>query len=142
MDTPLATRPAYAELARQQQKIYHFHHLSKMIGWDRAAMMPPKGNEARAAAQAELDSHIHHLQTDPRQKGLLDAADAEPLDEVERANLREMRREWHLANAVPAELVEAQTIAAARCEHAWRTQRKANDWKGFLPNLREVIRLA
>jgi carboxypeptidase Taq len=38
--------------------------------------------------------------------------------------------------------VQAQVIAAARCEHAWRTQRKANDWKGFLPNLREVIRLA
>ena len=38
--------------------------------------------------------------------------------------------------------MEAQSLAASRCEHAWRTQRKANDWKGFLANLREVVRLA
>ena len=143
MDTATAaTKPAYAELARRQLQIYRFNHLSSMVWWDRAAMMPPKGNEARAAAQAELDAHIHHLQTDPRQKALLDAAEGESLDDIERANLREIRREWRLANALPAALVEAQTIASARSEHAWRTQRKANDWKGFLPNLREVIRLA
>ncbi|MCK3234579.1 carboxypeptidase M32, partial [Escherichia coli] len=29
-----------------------------------------------------------------------------------------------------------------RCEHAWRTQRPANDWAGFAPNLREVLKLA
>ena len=28
-------------------------------------------------------------------------------------------------------MVEAQSLAASKCEHAWRTQRKANDWKGF-----------
>lgn len=143
MDTPVAsTKPAYAELTRLQLQVYRFSHLASMISWDRASMMPPKGNEARAAAMAELDAHIHRLRIDPRQKALLDAAESESLDEVERANLREIRREWIFANALPAELVEAQTLAGARCEHAWRTQRKANDWKGFLPNLREVVRLA
>jgi len=29
-----------------------------------------------------------------------------------------------------------------RCEHAWREQRQANDWQGFLGNFREVVRLA
>ena len=142
MDTALTKTPAYDELTRQQQKVYRFTHLLSMIWWDRAAMMPPKGNEARAAALAELETHIHRLRTEPRQKELLAAADGESLDDVERANLAEIRREWRLANALPAELVEAQSIAGARCEHAWRTQRKANDWKGFLPNLREVIRLS
>ena len=28
------------------------------------------------------------------------------------------------------------------CEHAWQTQRPANDWAGFLENFREVLRLA
>jgi carboxypeptidase Taq len=113
-----------------------------MGSWDRAAMMPPKGNEARAAAQAELEAHIHRLLTDPGQRELLSAAGQEPLDELERANLREIAREYRLATALPDSLVEAQLLAGARCEHAWRTQRKANDWAGFLPNLREVMRLA
>jgi carboxypeptidase Taq len=142
MDIAINTKPAYAELARQQQKIYRFRHFSSMASWDRAAMMPPKGNEARAAAQAELEAHIHRLRTDPKQKDLLQAAEQEPLDEVERSNLREIRRDYRLATALPESLVEAQLVAAARCEHAWRTQRKNNDWAGFLPNLREVMRLA
>jgi carboxypeptidase Taq len=142
MDTHAPAKPSYAALTRLQLQIYRFRHFASMASWDRAAMMPPKGNEARAAAQAELEAHIHRLLTDPRQPGLMKAAEDEPLDDLERANLREIRREWRLANALPPELVEAQVIAGARCEHAWRAQRKANDWKGFLPNLREVVRLA
>jgi carboxypeptidase Taq len=85
---------------------------------------------------------IHRLRTDPKLEEWLRAAEGEPLDDLERANLREIRRDWREANALPESLVEAKTLAGARCEHAWRTQRKANDWKGFLPNLREVVRLA
>jgi carboxypeptidase Taq len=33
------------------------------------------------------------------------------------------------------------SLAGARCEHAWRSQRPANDWAGFLGNFREVLRL-
>ena len=35
-----------------------------------------------------------------------------------------------------------RTLAASRCEHAWRAQRRANDWAGFLANFREVMRIA
>ncbi len=105
-------------------------------------MMPPKGNEARAAAEAELNALIHRTRTDPRLAEWLRAAEAEPLDDVARANLREIRRDWRDANALPESLVEARTLAGARCEHAWRSQRPANDWRGFLENFREVVRLA
>jgi carboxypeptidase Taq len=33
-------------------------------------------------------------------------------------------------------------MATSRCEHAWRTQRPANDWKGFLENWKPVVALA
>ena len=33
-------------------------------------------------------------------------------------------------------------LATARCEQAWRGQRPANDWAGFLPNFREVVAVA
>jgi carboxypeptidase Taq len=72
----------------------------------------------------------------------LRTAEKEPLDAVERANLREMRRDWRDANALPESLIEAKTLAGAKCEHAWRSQRPANDWRGFLENFREVVRLA
>lgn len=134
--------PAYAELCALHARLYRFKHLSAIVGWDRSAMMPPKGNAARAAAEAELSAHIHRLSTDPRLADWIARAEDEDLDPVERANLREIRRDWQDANALPEALVEARSLATSRCEHAWRSQRQANDWSGFLPNFQEVVRLA
>ena len=136
------TTAAYDELTRTWGRLHRLGHLSSIAGWDRSAMMPPKGNQARADALAEMDALLHGLRTEPRLAELLSQADAEALDEARRANLRELRRDWASSNALPASLVEAKSLAASRCEHAWRTQRPANDWSGFLPNLREVLRLA
>jgi carboxypeptidase Taq len=72
---------------------------------------------------------------------LLASADGEALDDFARANLVEIRRDWRASNALPQALVEAQSLASARCEHAWRSQRPANDWAGFLENFREVLRI-
>src|SRR3954471_20312492 len=137
-----APKPNYTELCRIYSRLYRYNHLGAIVGWDRNAMMPPKGNAARAAAEAELHALIHRTRTEPRLAELLQAAEEEPLTDLERANLREMRRDWRDANALPESLVEAKTLAGAKCEHAWRTQRPANDWRGFLANCREVVRLS
>lgn len=134
--------PAYSELTQRHARQYRLEHLGALCGWDRAACMPPKGNDARASALAELESVLHGLRTDAALKGLLDAAEQEPLTDFERANLREMWRDWRASNALPARLVEARAQAGARCEHAWRTQRPANDWTGFLENFRPVLKIA
>jgi len=133
--------PAYDELTGIWHRLYRFQHLQSIAGWDQAAMMPPKGNDARANAMAEMEGLLHQMRTDPKLPDLLQRAAAEPLDDVARANLVEIRREWLASNALPQALVEAKSLAEARCEHAWRTQRPANDWPGFLANFREVLRL-
>lgn len=133
---------AYQSLVASFTRLYRYEHLSAMVSWDQATMMPPKGNDARAAAQAELDVLMHATLTDPALAAQLQRAEQEDLSLQERASLREMRREWQRANLLPATLVEAQALAGARCEHAWRSQRTANDWTGFLQNFREVVALS
>jgi carboxypeptidase Taq len=133
---------AYAELCRAYLRLHRYSHLAAIVGWDRNAMMPPGGIVARASAEAELNMLIHRGRTDARLAGWLRAAEDEPLDDIQRANLREMRRDWRDANALPESLIEAKTLAGAKCEHAWRSQRPAQDWRGFLENFREVVRLA
>ncbi|MCV2356691.1 carboxypeptidase M32 [Paucibacter sp. B2R-40] len=134
--------PAYLELHQRHQRLHRLAHLQAIAQWDQSANMPTKGNEARSLALAEMGGMLHQLSTEPQLKGLLDAAAAEPLSEDQRANLREMRRAWMAANALPQSLVEAKSLANSRCEHAWRTQRPANDWAGYLPLLRECVKLA
>jgi carboxypeptidase Taq len=137
-----APTPHYTELCNTWLRLYRYGHAASILGWDRNAMMPPKGNEARAAAEAELQTLIHRTRTDPKLTEALRAAEDEPLNDVAHANLREMRRDWRSANALPESLVQAKSLAGAKCEHAWRSQRAANDWRGFLENFREVVRLS
>ena len=133
---------AYTQLDQTFTRLYRLRHLGAMAGWDQAAMMPPKGNGARAAALAELQGLIHQTLTDGALRDWLDAARDQAADAREAASVREMRREWEHANLLPAALVQARSLAGSHCEHAWRSQRQANDWNGFLVNLREVVALS
>lgn len=134
--------PQYDALTRRFTRIHRFGHLQHIAHWDQQANMPPGGNEARAEALAEMAALLHRLHTEPALGTELDGAEAEPLDDAQRANLREIRRQWDAATALPEALVERRSLATSRCEHAWRSQRPANDWAGFLPNLREVLAIS
>ncbi len=103
-------------------------------------MMPPGGSKARGEALAELSVLEHQLLTDPKVATCIAAAQQEDLNDVEQANLREMSRLHHQASLLPESLVEAKSLAGSRCEHAWRSQRPANDWEGFSENLKEVVK--
>ena len=140
--TTAANTPAYNGLAQSFQRQYRLGHLQSIAYWDQAANMPPKGNEARSAAQSEMAALLHRMRTDPALRDGLARAEQEPLSDLQRANLREMRRQWRAANALPEALVQRSQQVSSRSEHAWRTQRPANDWAGFLPNFREVLAVA
>ena len=131
----------YLKLESHFRRLHRLRHLGAICHWDRAAMMPVGSNEARSEALAELALIRHRRLTDPRVEDWLQRAASEPLDGPQRANLREMRRQWQQASVLPPALVEAKTLAAARCEHGWREQRRRNDWPGFAANLAEVVRL-
>ena len=83
------TAAAYDELTRHWTRLHRFGHLQSIAGWDRAAMMPTKGNEARSLALAEMDGLLHRLRTEPRLVELLASAERDSLDDFQRANLRE-----------------------------------------------------
>ena len=134
--------PTYDDLATHYTRLHHFQHLASMAWWDQAANMPPKGNEARAAALAELAALMHRMRTDITLAERLARAEQEPLSEHQRANLREIRRDWHSANALPTELVQRRQMATSRCEHAWRSLRPTNDWAGFVEHWRPVLAIA
>lgn len=133
---------AYQELSRTFQRLARFGHLGAIAGVDMQTTMPPGGSQARGEAMAELSVFMHELLTDKRLGGLFDAAKQESLNDVEQANLGEMQRAWRQATLLPASLVEAKSLAGSRCEHAWRSQRPANDWQGFSANLKEVVKLS
>lgn len=133
---------AFKQLVAHSQKISHFNHLAAIVGWDQAAVMPAGGNQARSNAMAELSVHLHTLHTQPQLSDWFAQAEQESLTSQETATLRELKRQWQQANILPEKLVQAKSLAGSKCEHAWRTQRGQNDWKGFEKNWAEVVALS
>ncbi|HAS6346895.1 TPA: carboxypeptidase M32 [Vibrio vulnificus] len=133
---------AFQTLLEHSQKVSHFEHLSAIVSWDQAAVMPSGGAEARSNAMAELSVHIHSLMTQPQLGDLFEQASLESLSNEQSAVLREMKRSWQQATLLPESLVQAQSLAGSKCEHAWRTQRGNNDWQGFEKNWADVVKLS
>lgn len=134
---------SYDALAEHHRRLSQLRHVEAIASWDESTMMPVGGGPARAEALSALRGFIHQQATRAELDDLFTAAaaDAGNLQPWQQANLREMKREWLRANALPPSLVEAMSHAESLSEQAWRKLRPENNFAGFLPFFREVVRL-
>jgi len=135
------TATAYQELESRFARLNALRESAAVLHWDSAVLMPEGGAEARSEQLTALDVTTHGLLCEPAVGELLDRADSEAdaLDAWQGANLREMRRQWRHATAVPPDLVAALTRATRQCEMAWREARPAADFARVRPYLQEVL---
>ncbi len=133
---------AYSKLETRFARLAAVGEATSVLHWDMAAMMPAGGAGARAEQLAALKRVQHDMMADPALSDLLDAAEGEGgLDDWQRANLREMRREWLHATALNGALVEAIAKTCAASEMAWRAARPASDFPAVRPHLEAVLAL-
>ena len=133
---------AYAQLSSHFARISALSNAIGILSWDHAAMMPAGAAETRAESMALLQVLRHGMATEPRIGDWLGDAEADAsLGAWERANLREIRRQWTVDTALPADLVEASSKAISTCEMRWRQARADSDFAGLLPSLSEVLKL-
>jgi carboxypeptidase Taq len=132
---------AYRELEARFRRLGAVEEAVAVLHWDAAAMMPSGGAEARTEQLATLRLIAHEQLTAPEIGDLLSSAEAESasLGPWQCANLREMRRRWRHATAVPGDLVEAFSRACSRSEAVWREARPANDFAAARTGLEEVL---
>jgi carboxypeptidase Taq len=134
---------AYRALEARFARISHLGGALAVLQWDHQVMMPRGGNAVRAEQMATLREIVHELLISPETGDLLDRAEATQgeLDAWQTANLREMRRSWRRATAMPSELIAALVRAAAQAEMLWREAREKADFALLRPALEEVVRL-
>ena len=133
---------AYTQLEARFSKIALLGEAIGMLSWDQSVLMPKGGAAARGDQIAALSVIRHDMLTDSALSNLLDeAAEDNGLDSWQAANLREMRRKWVHAAAVPADLVEAISKASNACETVWRSARRDSDFASVVPAFAEVLTL-
>ena len=142
--TAPATATAYAELERRFHRLFALRYSLAVLQWDWAAMMPSGGAEARSEQLAAIKVVCHEQISHPAVGDLLGQAEHErdALDDWQRANLTEMRRQWIHETALDGRLVEAISKASSACESCWREARPAADFERVRPLLAEVLKLA
>ena len=134
---------AYRELEQRFRRLGAIEQAISVLHWDTAAIMPEGGAAARAEQLATLRLIAHQHLVGAEIEALLAEANAagNALGEWQRANLREMRRRWLHATAVPGALVEAESRACSECEAVWRRGRLENDFAAVLPGLERILHI-
>jgi carboxypeptidase Taq len=134
---------AYRELEERFRRIGAIGQAISVLHWDTAAIMPTGGTAARAEQLSTLRLIQHQHLVAPEIEPLLAEAESasDELGEWPRANLREMRRGWLHATALPGALVEAESRACSECEAVWRRSRLENDFAAVLPGLEQILRI-
>lgn len=131
----------YKTLEKVFRKLNDIEQAQSVLHWDMSVTMPSGGAESRSNQLATLKSIGHAILTDKGVGDLFEGAKTEVkrLNSWQKANLREMEREWIHATAVPHRLVNDLSKAGSKCEMIWREARKNNDFKSFAPYLKKVV---
>ena len=133
---------SYRELQEHFRRLGQIDEVLAVVEWDQAVNMPQSAGESRAESMAGLARLRHELLVDGRVGAWLQSADVgRELPSWESANLREMRRAYQRATAIPGALVEASAHADKRSEQAWRRYRSENDFASYAPYLQQVVSL-
>lgn len=134
---------AYESLEQRFARIRVLKDAAGILGWDAQTLMPVGAAGGRAEQLALLRSLAHESLVSADVPELLDAADAHraELDAWQSANVREMRRAYVHAAALPPELVVAMSKATSHAEMVWREARRTSDFPLLLPHLKAVLDL-
>ena len=132
---------AYTDLMAFQRETEALAQVAGRLGWDQETMMPRGAAEQRGEEVAALESVLHARRTDPRLGDWLAAVDEAALDDVGRANLRHIRRDFEKQQKVPAKLASEVARVTALSQGKWAAARAEDDFAAFAPVLAEVVRL-
>jgi carboxypeptidase Taq len=136
-----ADTTAYEELLSRYERISSLQSAQGVLSWDQQVTMPEGGTPARSKELSTLSSLGHELLTDNETADLLDAAEAAALDDEQAAVVREIRRDYERADAVPQSLVEEISETSTEALGAWEEAKADDDFGTFAPYLEELVEL-
>mgnify|MGYP000874235620 FL=1 len=124
-------------------KIRSYQEALGVLHWDLRTGAPPRAVSTRSETIGMLSAECLRLSVSEEMGELLaffEQPDVWPLlHEVERASIRECRREYDRNRRIPPETYRAFVALTAEAESVWEEAKKASDFKVFLPYLRKIV---
>lgn len=140
------TRAAYDELIKEYKIVSTLGSIEGLLHWDLQTMMPHKGAPRRSDQMAIISGLGHQKLTSTKMRDLIGTLNTENIEEdtltaEERANLREIDRDFTRATKLPQDLVEELTRQRSKCHTVWEAAREAGDFSKFAPDLEKLVEL-
>ena len=132
---------AYNDLMGFQRETEALSQIAGRLGWDQETMMPRGSAPQRAEEMAAIEGVLHARRVDPRIGDWLSSIDAATLDEVGRANLRHISRNYARTQKVPAALASELARVTSAAQGVWAEARANDDFKGFVSTFENVVAL-
>lgn len=125
------------------RRIYTFGCISNLLDWDQKVTMPPEGGGDRAEQLELISTIMHEHLTAPTFLGLVDELGGrlDSLNEIDRVNVRETKRQLDRARKLPVEFVARRTRVSTISYQVWAEARAKNDWKAVAPHLKQIVAL-
>ncbi|QFT63806.1 carboxypeptidase M32 [Roseivivax sp. THAF30] len=132
---------AYSDLMAFQRETEALGQVAGRLGWDQETVMPRGATQQRSEEMAAMESVLHARRSDPRVGDWLAAIDDTALGEVERAQMRHIRRSFDRTSRMPAKLASELARVTSVAQGVWAEARAKDDFQAFAPTLKEVLAL-
>jgi carboxypeptidase Taq len=125
------------------RKISHYNEALALMQWDLRTGAPKKGHPLRAESMGTISGKIFEMSTSPEMESFLaelsDPAVYGQLDDVNRALVRVVKREFERSKKIPADRFEAYVILASQAESVWEDAKETSDFSVFEPYLEKIV---
>ncbi len=133
---------AIKELRDHFAEIMRLNYIQALLSWDQEVnMMEYKSLEGRSKQVSLIEKLLHQRVTDERVGTLIKKAEKLELNEIEKAMLREITREYNLATKLPEELVTEIAETSILAAREWREARKKSNFSIFQELLEKTVEL-
>ena len=130
---------AYDDLMAYERQTQALSQVAGRLGWDQETMMPEGATPQRAEEHAAMASVLHARRTNPQVGEWL--AKAEATDDVARANLYHIQKDYDRTMRMPSDLAEELAKTTSLAHRVWAQARADEDVASFLPMLEKVLKL-
>ncbi len=133
----------YQHLEKRFKRVQVLRSITHLLRWDAEVLMPSGSADHRAEQLGLLDTECTAILRSKKTSRLLDHVETldASLTGWQKANVREMRRFWHVANVIPKRLTNSLHRACSRAEMIWRQAHQDKNFKLLSPHLEKVVEL-
>ncbi|MDF1811369.1 MAG: carboxypeptidase M32 [Verrucomicrobiales bacterium] len=133
---------AYENLVKLSRELQLLNDTQALLSWDQEVNLAKKGVAHRAAQVSWLSGEVHNRFTAEKVGDWISEAEQDnSLDEKQRANVRDWRRDYDRETCLPIELVIKLSETKVTAHEAWAEAREKSEFSQFRQPLSELISL-